>query len=1080
MASEIVEPSDPRVAAFCSRNGPEVFSSVTHPHNIWQDDPFDVDIIHYQARSVFQSLVNRATASPASPSGPIMLLLGEAGSGKSHLMRAFRNYVQSRGLGYLGYMQMTTRTDNYPRYILRKLIDSLSHPYYVPSQLASGLSRLSNALTNTSAVRGDDKFTDGKNVPVLTALRDSKRPSPRLNSLVKDLGEAILEEPRFRNTPIDIDLISALLYLQTDSAIIKNVVMKYLNGNDLSPEHQSQLGGITPKTKEEDPEFALQDIGRLISTTDSNCLVVCVDQLEDIYNLDNAKQRFRLAMGALNALAGNVPSCIAVIACLEDYYTQLREDLPGPLQDKIERDPDKIVLKGYRTEEEIHLLVECRLRCLFESMAVPFDSNEPTFPIPASFLARLTGERTRDILYECHRFQQKAMELGGIPEHLGPSEIIPGGETTTERGRELINALELDWNDLLTQGSFLPSADAQTLAKVLGKAITLSAPEINAQLNFMCKVTGPDVEVNADNEVLLIGICNKGAQGGGLLREVRSLSARANDRRIVIARTTDFPKSPKAQTSIEVGDLIAKGARRTVVEDSDWRAMMAFPEFKNIHGSKPEFGEWQKTERPLTRLPSIRAILALDEPGYGHPETATAGPPDRTEEPGPTRTEPVAVQTPATEPAAVGPGETPKEKPVRAETADILAGASEDRASKSVTLTPKELTQHAAFLGASGSGKTTVALAIIEQLLLRGIPAILVDRKGDLCCYADDDAWSAPLDNPEQEARRERLRASLDVALFTPGASGGRPLLISIVPEGMKEAQDTEREQVAKYAAAAICGMMGYRGKGQDLSRQAILQQAINLLSTELPSDQITLERIVTIIDDEDPGLVNLIGRLDTRLFKRLVNDLETLRINKADLLQGQGERLDVEALLGVGRFERQGKTRLSIISTRFLADPRDAEFWVAQLLIAVGRWIGKAPKSDLQAVVMFDEADLYLPAIRNPATKEPMENLLKRARSAGLGLFLATQSPGDFDYKCRDTIRTWFLGRVKEDTALKKMRPMLSECPAGVSERLPGQGVGQFHLVREKSAERIKTFPSLIKPIQLPEERILELARSG
>jgi DNA helicase HerA-like ATPase len=53
-----------------------------------------------------------------------------------------------------------------------------------------------------------------------------------------------------------------------------------------------------------------------------------------------------------------------------------------------------------------------------------------------------------------------------------------------------------------------------------------------------------------------------------------------------------------------------------------------------------------------------------------------------------------------------------------------------------------------------------------------------------------------------------------------------------------------------------------------------------------------------------------------------------------------------------------------------------------------------------LQAVLPCDEADRYLPARRQPSTKAPMEDLLKRACSAGLGVFLATQSPGDFDYK--------------------------------------------------------------------------------
>ena len=59
-----------------------------------------------------------------------------------------------------------------------------------------------------------------------------------------------------------------------------------------------------------------------------------------------------------------------------------------------------------------------------------------------------------------------------------------------------------------------------------------------------------------------------------------------------------------------------------------------------------------------------------------------------------------------------------------------------------MTLDPQELTQHAAFLGGSGSGKTTAALNLIEQLLERGVPAVLLDRKGDLCRYADPAAWA--------------------------------------------------------------------------------------------------------------------------------------------------------------------------------------------------------------------------------------------------------------------------------------------------------------------------------------------------
>ena len=99
----------------------------------------------------------------------------------------------------------------------------------------------------------------------------------------------------------------------------------------------------------------------------------------------------------------------------------------------------------------------------------------------------------------------------------------------------------------------------------------------------------------------------------------------------------------------------------------------------------------------------------------------------------------------------------------------------------------------------------------------------------------------------------------------------------------------------------------------------------------------------------------------------------------------------------------------------------------------------------------MFDEADLYIPANAKPATAEPLQSLLKRARSAGLGLLLATQSPGDLDYKSRDQITSWFIGRVREDTALRKLKAAFqSESGLDAAAVLPGQTVGEFHLVQE------------------------------
>src|SRR6267142_1840576 len=44
----------------------------------------------------------------------------------------------------------------------------------------------------------------------------------------------------------------------------------------------------------------------------------------------------------------------------------------------------------------------------------------------------------------------------------------------------------------------------------------------------------------------------------------------------------------------------------------------------------------------------------------------------------------------------------------------------------------KDLTTHAVCVGMTGSGKTGLCLALLEEAAIDGIPAIVIDPKGDL------------------------------------------------------------------------------------------------------------------------------------------------------------------------------------------------------------------------------------------------------------------------------------------------------------------------------------------------------------
>jgi hypothetical protein len=233
------------------------------------------------------------------------------------------------------------------------------------------------------------------------------------------------------------------------------------------------------------------------------------------------------------------------------------------------------------------------------------------------------------------------------------------------------------------------------------------------------------------------------------------------------------------------------------------------------------------------------------------------------------------------------------------------------------------------------------------------------------------------------------------------------------------------------------------------------------------------------LVADRDDALTTAVNGFEDKHYKKLAEDLLSLAHQRRRLLEG-GDPLDVDALLGRGPTATPGRTRLTVVNTQFLRDPGTTDFWVAQFLLAVDRWRAKTPSPGgaLQAAFLFDEADQYLPAVGKPAAKGPMESLLRRGRSAGIGVFLATQSPGDFDYKCRDQILTWLVGKVKEPVAINKLKPMLEAGRADVTGKLPGQEVGQFFLVRESEVVPILADRNLIPTTQLSEERILSAAR--
>lgn len=367
----------------------------------------------------------------------------------------------------------------------------------------------------------------------------------------------------------------------------------------------------------------------------------------------------------------------------------------------------------------------------------------------------------------------------------------------------------------------------------------------------------------------------------------------------------------------------------------------------------------------------------------------------------------------------------------------------------------KDLTTHGVVVGMTGSGKTGLAMALLEEAAIDGIPAILIDPKGDLGnlllgfpnlqpedfrpwideaeagrkgLTPDDfaaktaETWKKGLADWGQDgARIQRLRESVDMAVYTPGNSAGRPLQIlrsfSAPPPAVAQDAGALRDRIM----SAVSGLLGLMGINADpiQSREHILLS--NILDRAW-RDGRSLD-IAGIIQDIQKPPFEKIGVFDLESFYPakerfgLAMALNNLIASPGFSAWMEGEPLDIQRLL----YTADGKPRVSVL---YIAHLSDAErmFFVTILLNEILAWVrSQSGTSSLRALLYMDEIYGYFPPTANPPSKTPMLTLLKQARAFGLGIVLSTQNPVDLDYKGLANAGTWWIGRLQ--TERDKMR---------------------------------------------------------
>src|SRR5262245_13590727 len=374
--------------------------SITWEDDLWRADPVDVEAIHAPARRKFAELLDAVTKERGSAvQARILLLHGQSGAGKTHLIRALRTSAHRAGKAYFGYAQMTPDVANYADYYLRRLVNSLEKPYDPDAGGESGLARLTNRLV------ADKRVLEPA---ALEKLRDAKLSDAQLAQMVLALADQIGAASKFAGQSLDINILRALLYLQRSDPRIDQRVRQYLYGRQLTELSVEAVAALDPNTGEGRAFEIIESLGRLMWTVDRSALVFCVDQVEDLRFFDDPQERFQKAARDLIQIANRMPTAIVLVSCLGDFYGKVRDALAQSYIDRIEK-AGPIRLEEARTAEEARLIIARRLAQDGDSAG-----TDPSLYFGPQFFEEFSGLSTRRIL-ELAQTRMREQEDDGAP-----------------------------------------------------------------------------------------------------------------------------------------------------------------------------------------------------------------------------------------------------------------------------------------------------------------------------------------------------------------------------------------------------------------------------------------------------------------------------------------------------------------------------------------------------------------------------------------------------------------------------------------------------------------------------------------
>ena len=411
----------------------------------------------------------------------------------------------------------------------------------------------------------------------------------------------------------------------------------------------------------------------------------------------------------------------------------------------------------------------------------------------------------------------------------------------------------------------------------------------------------------------------------------------------------------------------------------------------------------------------------------------------------------------------------------------MFLGSRRDDA-RPIDIPPQVLARHAAMLGSTGSGKTVMAKALIEEAAIAKIPSLIIDPQGDLARLAlgiDEKDLTA---QGGDVSRARKLLDMCEVRIWTPLRSKGLPLCIDPFRAPPADLDPEEAITAWDMVAAGFTSLAGYDvEKAQGKVIKPFLYEIL-VEGTKLGVDVGDFRALAKVVrephhefirqlypqcfveEDEDGkmdvptweevmieyGLADFEERLPKSTRNDLARRLSAFSSGVNQLLFSNGVPIDIDSFVEPAI---PGKIPLNIVYLNTIQDEAQKQYFVQELSRELYDWMLTQQPADGELKLLFfmDEVAPYLPPHpRNPPAKDLIKLIFKQARKYGVACVLATQNVSDVDYKILAQANTTFIGRFTQPQDVEKVRHLLKESGGDqdLVAQLPTLGPGQFQMV--------------------------------